>query len=107
MRKRKDTGLAAIARSTRKTPRTKQARRKPATAEEKPSLKLEGHRKSRGLGLDVGLWTCALKTAELLTKRMGAIGRERVTLVQVLKTAFIAFHDLPIEQQIELVRRHD
>jgi hypothetical protein len=103
MTKPKDTGLAAIARSTRKKPTIiSQLRGKPA-------LDLEGRLQNRGIRLDVGLWTCVLETAHVLTKRMRAMGRGhgRVTLVNVLKTAFIAFHELPLEQQIELVRKHD
>jgi hypothetical protein len=107
MTRTKDTGLAAIARSTRKMLGTKQPGRKPAMAEEKPPLELEGRHQNRGIRLDVGLWTCVLETAYLLTKRMRTMSRGRVTLVNVLKTAFIAFHELPLEQQIELIRKHD
>jgi hypothetical protein len=109
MPKPKDTGLVAIAQSMRKMPGTKQAGPKPARTlgKEKPPLELEGRRKSNGVSLDAGLWTCLHKTADILTIRMGVTGHERVTLVKVLKTACIAFHELPLEQQIELVRKHD
>lgn len=95
----KDTGLAAIAQSTRETPA-------PMPAEEKPPLQLEGRRNNRGIALDAGLWSCAAETADRMTKCMGLAVRERITLRQVLQTAFIKFHDLPFEEQIELVRKH-
>lgn len=112
MTKSKDTGLAAIAHSTRKRPTIKsQPRGKTALApaEENPPLELEGRPHRTSLTLDVGLWNCVLDTAHVLTKRMRATGRShgRVTAVKLIETAFIAFHELPLEQQIELVRRHD
>ncbi len=103
----KESGLAAIAQSTRKTPRLNKLGRKPTPGEEKPPLELEGYYQKTSLSLDVGLWTCVFETAHILTKRMRAMGRGRVTLVKVLVTAFRAFHELTLEQQIELVRKHD
>jgi len=73
---------------------------------DKPPLELEGRRKSNGVSLDAGLWTCLHKTADILTIRMGVTGHERVTLIKVLQTACMAFHELSLEQQIELVRRY-
>ena len=105
----KDSGLAAIARSSRKAPdRSAPSRGKPVGASPSvtPALELEGRQQKTSLALDVGLWDCVLETAHVLTKRMRSTGRGRVTLVDVLETAFVAFNELPIEQQLERVRKH-
>jgi hypothetical protein len=104
---KKDSGLAAIARSTRTTA-TKQPGRTPAspTAEEKPPLELEGRRHKTSLALDVGLWNCVFDLAHIMTKRIRAMRQGHVNPVHILETAFILFHELSLEEQIELVRRH-
>ena len=108
MTKPKDTGLAAIARSARETPGTKLPERNPAptSTEAKPSLDLEGVRRKTSVALDVGLWKCVIDTAHIAKKRTLAMGQGHVSFVHVLEAAFIAFHELPLEKQIELVRKH-
>lgn len=106
---KKDAGLAAIARSNRsvRTRKTAPAATKSAqrTAQEKPGLVFEGQPRKTSLDLDRGLWNCVLDTAHVLTQRARVTGQSRVTLTSVLEAAFVAFHELPIEQQIELVRK--
>lgn len=71
-------------------------------------LELAGRLKRTSIAFDAGLWKCVDDTADVLTKRLRARGNyERVAFVKVLRTAFIAFHELPLEQQLELIRRHD
>ena len=109
MATKKETGLAAIARSSRKASTPKAGR--PASkggramAGDKPALQFEGRQQKTSLALDAGLWNCVLDTAHDLSKRLRTKGRGRVTLVSVLEAAFVAFHELPIEQQIELIGR--
>src|SRR5262245_17047322 len=104
----KDNGLTRIAQSMRKTPATTPSERKPVwapPADEKPPLELKGRPYKTSIAVDLGLWDCAGDTARVLTKRLRAMGRGSVHVSKVLETAFIAFHELTLDQQIELVRR--
>jgi hypothetical protein len=102
-----ETGLAAIARSTRRVRREADPSRDPAwVTDAKPPLEFEGRHQKTSLTLDTGMWDCVLETAHALTKRMRATGRGRVTLVDILESAFVAFHELSLEQQLDLVRKH-
>lgn len=105
----KDSGLAAIARSTRETPGAKQLGSKPqsTSSEEKPQLSLKGVSRKTSVSIDLGIWNCIDDTAYLLTKRMRTKGGERVNNSRIIEAAFILFHDLPIEKQVELARKHD
>ncbi len=102
-----EAGLAAIARSTRVMRReTALAQHEPVSGSEKPTLEFEGRHQKTSLTLDLGMWDCVLETAHVLTKRTRAAGRGRVTLVDVLESAFVAFHEMSIEQQLDRVRKH-
>src|ERR1017187_6746158 len=103
-----ETGLAAIARSTRGSRRkTELAGHGPASAiDGKPPLEFQGRHQKTSLTLDLGMWGCVLETAHVLTKRTRAAGRGRVTLVDVLESAFVAFHEMSIEQQLERICKH-
>lgn len=102
-----EAGLAAIARSTRRVRDEASPTREPGSAKDgKPVLAFEGRHQKTSLTLDTGMWGCVLETAHILTKRMRVGGRGRVTLVDILESAFVAFHDLPLEQQLDLVRKH-
>jgi hypothetical protein len=83
MSQSKDTGLAAIAQSTRKTSATRPTPENPLEAA-KPPLVLDGR---------------SQKTS--VSKRQG-----RVTPVDILEAAFTKFYELPLDAQFELVRRH-
>ncbi|WP_437625999.1 hypothetical protein [Sorangium sp. So ce1151] len=76
-------------------------------SEEKPPLELKGLPKKTSVSIDVGICTCIDDTAYVLTKRMRAKGGGRVNFSRILETAFIMFHELPIEKQVELIRKHE
>lgn len=103
----KDTGLAAIVRSTRKTPGTEQPgpKQQATSSEEKPPLELKGVPKKTSVSIDLGIFACIDDTAFVLTKRMRAKGGGRVYFSQILEAAFIAFRELPMEKQLELIRK--
>ncbi|MCC6898779.1 MAG: hypothetical protein IT377_07375 [Polyangiaceae bacterium] len=102
-----DAGLAAIGRSARRVKPTTEARRAPVWATDaKPPLEFEGRKHKTSVNLDVGMWDCVLETAHVLSKRARAKGRRRVNIVDVLETAFVSFHELSLEQQLERLRNH-
>ncbi|MFO0570179.1 MAG: hypothetical protein U0263_31340 [Polyangiaceae bacterium] len=102
-----EVGLAAIARSARRVKAGAESHPAPAWATGgKPPLEPEGRKRKTSVHLDVGIWDCILETAHVLSKRTRAKGRGRVNIVDVLETAFIAFHELPLEQQLERLRNH-
>lgn len=108
MPKKNDAGLAAIARSTRKMPEIKSKLGRSSTQaqdDKKPPLKLEGRRQKTSVALDVGIINCLDDTAHTITIQTRISGRGRIGMSQVLEAAFIVFHELPFEKQIELVRK--
>jgi hypothetical protein len=99
-----EAGLLAIARSTRRARREVEVGAPAWATDGKPPLEFEGRHQKTSLTLDIGMWDCVLETAHVLTKRSRAAGRGRVTLVDVLETAFETFHELSLEDQLERVR---
>ncbi len=105
MSQSKDTGLAAIAQSTRKTSATKTTPENFLEAA-KPPLVLEGRCNKTSVSLDIGLWNCVFELAHAMTMRLRAKRQGRVTPVDILEAAFTKFYELPLDEQFELVRRH-
>lgn len=105
MSQSKDTGLAAIAQSTRKTSATKPTPENSLEAA-KPPLTLEGRRHSTSIRLDIGLWSCVFELAHAMTKRLRAKRQGRINPVDILEAAFTKFYELPLDEQFELVRRY-
>jgi hypothetical protein len=101
----KDAGLAAIAQSTRKTSVNRPAPQKPLEVT-KPPLIFEGRRHKTSIAMDGGLWNCLFDLGHAMTKRFRAKGQGRVHPVDILEAAFIKFYELPLEEQLELVRRY-
>jgi len=102
-----DSGLAAIARSARPPLRNEQSlNAQPAWATGgKPPLEFDGRPRKTSLILDIGLWDCVLETVHVLTMRLRPTGRARVTIASVFAAAFVAFHELPLDEQIERIRK--
>jgi len=100
-----DKGLTAIAASRRQAERaTILAAAKPENDEKAP-LRFEGVLKHTSVEFDRGLWNCVNDTAYLLTKHLRERGQPRVPYVSVLRAAFLAFRELPLEEQLELIRK--
>jgi len=103
----KDTGLAAIARSTRKVGDSKPAQRPvPTSVDAISPIELKGWHQHTSINIDAGIFNSLTDTVHTIKKRLRGTGRGPVSLGQVLEAAFIAFHALPLDQQIKLVRKH-
>jgi hypothetical protein len=103
----KDTGLAAIARSTRKVADNKSAQTSiPTHADEPLPIKLEGWLQHTSISIDAGIFSALADTVHAIKKQLRGTGRGPVTLGQVLETAFLMFHELPLDQKTNLVRKH-
>src|ERR1700729_2294790 len=103
MTDKKESGLAAIARSTQagssKAPRNHVLE---GRAEEKPTLELQGQRQNTSLTLDVGVVNYLADMTNLVNKRLRGTGRTLVAQGRIMEAALRAFHELPLEEQLAL-----
>jgi hypothetical protein len=67
---------------------------------------LEGLRQHTSISIDTGIFNALTDTVHVIKKRLRGTGRGPVTLGQVIEAAFVAFHELPLDEQVELVRKH-
>jgi hypothetical protein len=102
--KEKDKGLAAIARSSRTAAHSKPTLAR-STGDAKPPLELEGRNQNTSLTLDVGLANCLADLAHIINKRARRAGRHPVSYGKIMEAAFMLFHDLPLEKQMEMVEQ--
>lgn len=103
----KDTGLAVIARSKRKAEESKPAQdRGRSTAGAVSQIELAGWKHHTSIKMDDGIFDALADTVYAIKKRLRGTSRTPVSVSQVLEVAFIMFHELPLDQQTELVRKH-
>jgi hypothetical protein len=106
MNKTKDAGLAALARSAQKVRETKAEQvLTPTEARDRKAIKLKGWQQKTSVQLDAGVCEALDDDAHDINKQLRHTGGRRVSASEVMETAFLEFHKLTFDQQVELVRK--